>query len=151
VSELQHSGRGGGEAVILVHNSIEISSPFRSSDAHPVHLKQYFHLMEHYTNRINLIRGPTHFIDLCGPDPPRVRSEWLIVTSRNREPVSLQMVPITIDLISSCTSHCPPTAPGSFRGFYVHGRAVQVHLLCPGLSGLKKKVCYQPSYSTSNF
>lgn len=62
MSELQHSGRGGGEAVILVHNSIEISSPFRSSDAHPVHLKQYFHLMEHYTNRINLIRGPTHFI-----------------------------------------------------------------------------------------
>ena len=34
----------------------------RSTDARPVHVKQYFRIVEPFTNRINLIRGPFHYI-----------------------------------------------------------------------------------------
>lgn len=34
----------------------------RSTEAQPVHLRQYFRLIEPFINRVNLIRGPVPYI-----------------------------------------------------------------------------------------
>jgi hypothetical protein len=64
----------------------------KSTDARPVHVKQYFRIVEPFTNRINLIRGPFHYIDLEGHDPPPVRSDWLIVSTTDRSELTPAML-----------------------------------------------------------
>ena len=35
---------------------------FRSSEARPVHFSNYLKLLEHFVNKVNVIRGPVHYI-----------------------------------------------------------------------------------------
>lgn len=71
----------------------------RSVDAQTVPLKRYFKLVEQFINRVNLIRGPIHYIDLVGNDPPPVRSPWLVVSTPDRSPLTLSMLQQEMDCV----------------------------------------------------
>jgi hypothetical protein len=73
-------------------------------------MRRYFKLVEPFTNRVNLIRGPIHYIDLVARDSPLVRSPWLVVSTPDRSQLTLPLLQKELNCVMDVRQLTPYSA-----------------------------------------
>jgi poly(A)-specific ribonuclease len=82
----------------------------KSTEAQAVQMRRYFKLVEPFTNRVNLIRGPIHYIDLVARDSPLVRSPWLVVSTPDRSQLTLPLLQKELNCVMDVRQLTPYSA-----------------------------------------